>query len=678
MLRWKEVAGAQGYELQIARDSAFVEVVLQTRTQTAGYRWEQLPTGTHWWRVRSFDAEARPSEWSQPRTISVDSVVPLPKSPLDKATFTCGVAVAFELEASPLVAEYVVTLSQSADFAAARELKGKAPVLDGGKLPAGRWFWRSKGVDLRGRTSDEGPVRSLTVRLATPRPRGVADVPLGTPEVTLGWGPVACAKDYLVEAVTDQGERATLKAPQPSLGFKAGAAGEYRWRVAAVDADGASGEFSADSVFRVLLPTPTPKGEEVDLWAELSWAGAAGVGLYRAEIARGDDFARPVTAATVTATKWRSEELTPGPYAWRVSARDPAGHASAWSAPRAFVVRPLAPLDTPRLVSPAADAVLREVHDVDVAWQPVPDAKVYEVELDGAPQPQVRSTTTRLAALPSGMHTVRLRASGPRGRQSPWTAPHDFFVGIPEVARAEVEQREREVRVSLYDVKGRPVEGAAPTVSVQTGTLSAAELRGGRWVARWEPPADNRDVLVVTERRFRLEHPLSPPSVSPLGLGVHLGGVFNGGGVTSPSGTASVLLRPRWLEQRLALEVRGGAYRAAALVPVGPEVVSATAWLLPVSALVEWNQPLGDYRLRGGVGPGLQVAMVEVGTDRETRVAPGLEAVVALGRPLGPGLVELEAGFLWARLDTPLARLNAGGFGVRLGYVWDLPVGANR
>ena len=82
VLRWKDVPGAKGYELQIAKDAAFVEVVLQTRVPTPAYRWEQLPSVTHWWRVRSFDAEGRASEWSQPRTVALESTVPIPKLPL--------------------------------------------------------------------------------------------------------------------------------------------------------------------------------------------------------------------------------------------------------------------------------------------------------------------------------------------------------------------------------------------------------------------------------------------------------------------------------------------------------------------------------------------------------------------------------------------------------------------
>ena len=76
VLRWKEVIGAGAYELQIAKDSGFAEIVLQTRTSTAAYRWEHLPAQPHWWRVRTIDADGRPSEWSAPLTVSFDSTVP--------------------------------------------------------------------------------------------------------------------------------------------------------------------------------------------------------------------------------------------------------------------------------------------------------------------------------------------------------------------------------------------------------------------------------------------------------------------------------------------------------------------------------------------------------------------------------------------------------------------------
>ena len=127
VLRWKDVPGASAYELQIAKDPAFVEIVLQTRTTSAGYRWEQLPTTTHWWRVRSFDAESRASEWSAPRTIAVDSAVPTPLKPADGQSISCGSTVGFEMEPSPLVKEYILELAGNSEFSSFRTLHSTTP-----------------------------------------------------------------------------------------------------------------------------------------------------------------------------------------------------------------------------------------------------------------------------------------------------------------------------------------------------------------------------------------------------------------------------------------------------------------------------------------------------------------------------------------------------------------------
>ena len=151
VLRWKDVPGASAYELQIAKDPAFVEIVLQTRTTSAGYRWEQLPTTTHWWRVRSFDAESRASEWSPPRTIAVDSAIPTQLKPADAQPIACGASVTFELEPSALIKEYILELASNADFSSFRTLHSATPSFEVPGLGAGTWWWRMRGVDLKGR-----------------------------------------------------------------------------------------------------------------------------------------------------------------------------------------------------------------------------------------------------------------------------------------------------------------------------------------------------------------------------------------------------------------------------------------------------------------------------------------------------------------------------------------------
>ena len=320
VLRWKDVPGASAYELQIAKDPAFVEIVLQTRTTSAGYRWEQLPTTTHWWRVRSFDTESRASEWSQPRTIAVDSAIPTPLKPGDGQAVPCGASVTFEFEPSALIKEYILELAASAEFNSFRTMRSATPTFEVPGLNAGTWWWRTRGVDLKARTSGPGPVRSVAIRVGAPKLKQVSDVPLGTPQVQLSWSEVSCAKSYLVEATQDGRDKVSFPVVGLSMGFKAGVAGDYRWRVASVDERGTPGEFSADSAFKVRLPAPNGRTENVGLRADLSWSAVMAATGYKVELLRtGQKGPEPVASANVTTTSWRTPELPPGPYLWRVT-----------------------------------------------------------------------------------------------------------------------------------------------------------------------------------------------------------------------------------------------------------------------------------------------------------------------------------------------------------------------
>lgn len=671
VLRWKDVAGAKAYELQVAKDPGFVEIVLQTQTTTAGYRWEELPTATHWYRVRSFDEDGRASEWSPARTIAIDSAVPAQMKPDDGAAFPCGGPVGFELSPSPLVKEYVVELSPTQDFARPRVLKSPTPSLSSGELSPGTWWWRARSIDVKGRAAGPGPARSFSVRLVAPRPKPVADVVLGTPQVSLGWSPVACAARWVVEATHDGKERVSIPSRQPSLVFKTGLAGDYRWRVAAVDAAGRTGEFSSEQVFHVKVPTPTPKGEAVDGRAmKLSWAPVAAVASYKVELLPAETSSAVLATGTVSATSWRTPDLKPGRYAWRVSAKDAQGHLSEPSMPRTFERIAPVTLAAPTFEQPRDGEALAEDAMLDVRWTAVPGATGYEVVVDDAAPSEVEATRLSGPALSPGLHRVQVRALGDDG-VSPWASPLRVYWGVPPVAKADFEQVGLEVRVTLLDAFGQAVERAQPKLTAAHGALDSLTLRDGRWTAQWTSPPDGRDTLVVEEREFRAEWPLVRPEPPPFVVGVFAGGQFNGGPVASPSAVLSVGYRlPAW-QRRLAIELRGGVYAARAQTDVGALTVSGSGWLLPFSLLVGWRQAVGAYELRGALGPAVQVGFFEVDGQRSSAVAPGLDVVAGVGRRLGPGRVEAELGFAWAHFDTPSLRLIAGGFGVRVGYAFD-------
>jgi len=671
VLRWKDVPGASAYELQIARDPAFVEVVLQTRTTTAGYRWEQLPTTTHWWRVRSFDTESRASEWSPPRTIAVDSAIPTPLKPLDGAQVACGSTATFELDASPLIKEYQLELSGNAEFTSVRTLHSTSTTFEVPGLTGGTLWWRTRGVDIKDRTSGPGPVRSLQVRISPPKLKAVADVPLGTPQVLLTWAEAGCAKSYLVEATQDGREKFSIPAPGTSLAFKAGVAGEYKWRVASVDERGTAGDYSAESTFRVKLPTPGGRSEVVGVRAELTWSAVPSANAYKLELNRqGPKGVESVASPTVTGTSWRSGELGPGEYKWRVTAKDALGHSSSPSEFRAFVRAAGAPLELPVWAEPRADVIVAPGTEVELAWTAVVGAKTYELELDGeAASLPVLSAKT--APLLEGPHVVRVRAVGDGFRFSDWTAPLELFAGRPPVARAEVALVGELVRVKLLDAKGRPVEGAAPKFTAREGQLSPAELKNGSYELTWTPPGSSEDVLRIDEREFHFEAPLTSAVDPRFSLAVRAGGIFSGGAVASPSLGLGFTVRLPFLNRRPGVELRLGGYHAASRLQIGATLLNAQAWALPISALLAWHQNVGAFQLKGGVGPVVQLAWVQVANDKAFSALPGVEVVAALSRRLGPGRLEAEVGFTYSRLDTALARLNAGGVTVRLGYAFD-------
>lgn len=669
VLRWKEVPGAGAYELQIAKDSTFVDVVLQTRTTTAGYRWDQIPATTHWWRVRSFDADARPSEWSAPRTIAVDSVVPEVKRPEEQAVLPCGASVEVELAASPLIREYLLELSSSSTFQAAREWRGTQPTFNPGVLGAGAWYLRTRAKDLKGQLVGPGPTRPFFVRAVAPRLKAAPEVQLGVPQVQLAWSSVACAKSWLIEVVNDAHERLSLDSREPSLAFKPAAAGDYRWRVAAVDDSGTGGDWSAESVLKVRLPSPALRPEVVTTRAELAWGAVSTATSYRVDVFAAQDPARPKVSSTVTVPQWRTPDLEAGRYTWRVQARDARGHVSAWSELRLFERKPLIPLPIPSVDS-VADVGLGE--PVVVRWAAVEGAAAYEVSIDGSSQGVVTERSFSSLPLLEGWHTVQVRALNRPLRESAYTRAQEVFVGVPPVVAGKVAIVGDEVRLTLLDKRGLPVRAADPKVEVRGGALSGGSSDAGQWKARWLSPVDGRGVLVVSEREFTQEFPLAAEAPQWLWVAGGVGGVFNGGAVASVSGALAVGGRLPWFARRAGVELRGEYLSASGRLNLDGLTLTATSQVVTTGLLVGWQQPLGAYVLRGAVGPTLDVVMMTVNEARQTRAVPGFEVAASLGRSLGPGRFEVEAAFSYARFETSLARLNVGGLALRIGYSLDV------
>lgn len=676
-LRWGTVSDAVAYELQIGRDSSFNEVVLQTRTTDPAYRWEKPPAATHWWRVRSLDKDQRASEWSEARAISVEGGIPELKAPEEGAKVVCGAPVRFEANASGLVQELVLELSQRADFSDARELRDREGRFGVPSLESGTWHWRVLAVDLQGRRSERSPPRTLDVRTAVPKTKASGDLAPGATGL-LSWGVPACATSYVVEVSSDFGERLVLPAAQPQLAFKPQGVGEYRWRVAALDKALRQGEWSTERRFRAAFPKPGgPREATRKNGVELAWDAVQGAASYRVELARAGDvaFAKPTHVANVQGTSWRSPPLDVGSYLWRVSARDAGGRGQDATVARSVTFSPGSGLDVPAWELPAEGAVREAGTSVALTWSPVEDAARYELELDGKPLMTTEEARAVAAGLAEGEHRVRVRAvAAVKGRTSQWSAWRTFFVGVPPVASVAVEAMSETLEVRLFDARGRAILGHTPSFEFRDGALLRVVQEGEIYTLWWRPPPSGADTLVVTDRGAVVESPVAAPRHMVAEVAVQGGFILSGRAVASPSWVGALTVPLPVLERRLFLQARGALYGATARLIIDGRPDAAAMTAVPLSLHVGWRFREGPYELRAGAGPGLQILAFSVGADRELRLVPSVEGAIALSRRLGDGALHLELSGLYGRADTRIAHVDAGGIAVRIGYALALPV----
>ncbi|MDQ3267062.1 MAG: hypothetical protein M3Y59_25985 [Myxococcota bacterium] len=79
-LRWSEVEGAAGYQLEVAAEPGFARVLFQWEATGARHRWVGAPEGDFWWRVRATIADHR-GQWSPPSPFRI-LLQPLPAAPV--------------------------------------------------------------------------------------------------------------------------------------------------------------------------------------------------------------------------------------------------------------------------------------------------------------------------------------------------------------------------------------------------------------------------------------------------------------------------------------------------------------------------------------------------------------------------------------------------------------------
>lgn len=162
-LAWNTIPGATSYEIQIAKDPSFSNVVLNDLTAATRYSWNTVNLGQFYWRTRSVSPGNRKGPYTKAQPLMVKLSPPkslIPEKVVEEVTslsFMESAPPPFILQWTPtLYAEkYEIEFDKSPAFAKPLKVftnfafkKVQAPT-------AGVYYWRVRSLDVSGRPITE-------------------------------------------------------------------------------------------------------------------------------------------------------------------------------------------------------------------------------------------------------------------------------------------------------------------------------------------------------------------------------------------------------------------------------------------------------------------------------------------------------------------------------------------
>lgn len=216
--------------------------------------------------------------------------------------------------------------------------------------------------------------------------------------------------------------------------------GPYYWRVAAIDAAGNWGAYSAVRNFTVdtsAPATPTlsspPNGAAVATTTpQLTWGILSDAAEYRVEVDTSSSFPSPTINTTTTSASYTPAPLTDGTtYYWRIRAKDEANNWGPYTGEWSFTID---------ITGPAAPGLITPTNAMTVGtppmlnWTVVSDAIDYAVEVDDTSTSfsslviDTTSLTNFSTSLPEGTYYWRIRAKDAAGNWGSYSSPFSFTI----------------------------------------------------------------------------------------------------------------------------------------------------------------------------------------------------------------------------------------------------------
>ncbi len=256
-LTWPALADADRYRMQLARSSAFENLLvdkISTSPSTGGVRLAE--DGEYYFRVRGIDGLGLEGlDGTHAFTLNARPEPPFPLEPRNDA-LTRSPRTAYRWTVPASAVGYRLQVARDAGFSDLIEDRELTPAADYEStevLPPGTYYWRLATQDAAG---EEGPFsepRAFTYRPLPPSPD--TDPPSLTDDaVEFSWRAGAAGQTYQFQVASDREFQDLLvdeRLDEPEYRLPLPDPGTYYMRVAGVDSDGTMGTFGDTQQFGV-------------------------------------------------------------------------------------------------------------------------------------------------------------------------------------------------------------------------------------------------------------------------------------------------------------------------------------------------------------------------------------------------------------------------------------------
>ena len=401
ILVWNPIEGIQTYQLQVARDVNFSQIILDENIQSENSKTITLSEeiAKYFWRVRAITDGGTMSNWSEVWMFSTQG---LPNAPVlilpANGASNQPTSVRFSWNAVLGADYYRLQIATSSDFSATfmdvDNIQDTTTLVSGFDFDR-TYYWRLRASNDFG-NSEWSQVWSFATAIAAPQPPVLVSPEDESKDVLtslqISWQESPTATSYRLQVSKQSNFSSTVVNVGNITGTTYDASGlehstAYYWRVNASNESG-TGNWSEVWNFTTIIAIPDPPvllspvigSESVSTFPVIRWDVSTRAESYRLQVARDNMFSTVVfDQSDIDSTQYTFvEELNEFTrYYWRVNAKN-IGGISEWSSISHFTTDQAVPV-APVLVGP--DDGTTNVTNAMMLWNAVPTATGYRLQV---------------------------------------------------------------------------------------------------------------------------------------------------------------------------------------------------------------------------------------------------------------------------------------------------------